>query len=238
MAEFRINPALDRAALAAAYRRDRRVRVVDLLEEDGLADFYWSLHDREDWWHLVHTPDGIVELDRGQRAAMSADRRAELDRIVDSGARDGFQYRYEGLRVPWSGDGERAGDPLAAFSRLMASAAMIDLLREITGHDGLAFTDGHATAYGPGDFLTGHDDDVAGKARIAAYVFGMTPRWRPEWGGLLLFHGEGEADVAGQVPRFNTLDLFAVPQRHSVSMVTSAAPVRRFAVTGWLREQA
>ena len=33
MAEFRINPALDRAALADAYRSDRRVRVVDLLDE-------------------------------------------------------------------------------------------------------------------------------------------------------------------------------------------------------------
>jgi Rps23 Pro-64 3,4-dihydroxylase Tpa1-like proline 4-hydroxylase len=40
------------------------------------------------------------------------------------------------------------------------------------------------------------------------------------------------------MPKFNTLDLFAVPQQHSVSMVTPAAPVRRYAVTGWLRSHA
>jgi len=34
--------------------------------------------------------------------------------------------------------------------------------------------------------------------------------------------------------QFNTLDLFAVPVYHSVSMVTRAAPRRRYAVTGWL----
>ncbi len=235
---MRLNPGLDVAALADFYARDRRVRVHGLLAEEGLADLYWSLADREDWWHLISTPDGVVELDRDQRGALDAGRRAELDGQVAEGLRSGFQYRYEGLRVPRSDDGVLAADPLAAFSRLMASGEMVDLLRAITGFEGLAFTDGHATAYGPGDFLTGHDDDVAGKDRIAAYVFGLTPRWRLEWGGLLLFHGPDEASVTGQVPRFNTLDLFAVPQRHSVSMVAPAAPVRRFAVTGWLRAAA
>jgi hypothetical protein len=233
--EFRLNPALDVAALAAAYARDRRVRVAGLLAEQGLADLYWSLADRDDWWQLINTPDGVVELDDEGRAGLAPERLAEIEAQVAEGLRSGFQYRYRGLRVPRSNDAERAADPLAAFSRLMAGAEMVDLLRAITGFEGVAFTDGHATAYGPGDFLTGHDDDVAGKDRIAAYVFGLTPRWRLEWGGLLLFHGRDEASVVGQVPRFNTLDLFAVPQRHSVSMVAPAAPVRRFAVTGWLR---
>jgi SM-20-related protein len=238
VSEFRLNPDLDVPGLAAAFDRDRRVRVHHLLVEEGLADLYWSLADREDWWHLINTPDGVVELDGEARAALDENRRTEIEAIAAEGLRSGFQYRYHGLRVPRTDDDARAADPLAAFSRLMASAAMVDLLRAITGFDGLAFTDGHATAYGPGDFLTGHDDEVAGKDRIAAYVFGLTPRWRLEWGGLLLFHGDDEASVAGQVPRFNTLDLFAVPQRHSVSMVAPAAPVRRFAVTGWLRAAA
>jgi Rps23 Pro-64 3,4-dihydroxylase Tpa1-like proline 4-hydroxylase len=117
----------------------------------------------------------------------------------------------------------------------MQSAELLDFLRDVTGHGDLAFTDGQATAYGTGDFLTGHDDDVAGKGRLAAYVFGLTPYWRLEYGGLLLFHGEHDRTVTGNVPRFNVLDLFRVPQQHSVSIVTPAAPHRRFAVTGWLR---
>jgi SM-20-related protein len=116
----------------------------------------------------------------------------------------------------------------------MQSAQMLDLLEAITGQRG-GFTDGFATAYGPGDFLTGHDDDVAGKNRLAAYVYGLTKGWRIEWGGLLLFHGPNERTVEGLAPRFNTLDLFSVPRQHSVTLVTPAAPHRRYTVTGWLR---
>lgn len=234
MTEFRLNPKLDVPGLAEAYRAQRRLRVHDLLDEDGLADFWRYLSGRDDWWHLINTPDGVIELDPVTLEEMSGEERAALEETVHEGARTGFQYRYQGLRVPASSAAE-ADNPLAAFSRLMGSEEMIAFLCAVTGFTGLAFTDGHATAYGSGDFLTGHDDDVAGKDRIAAYVFGLTPRWRPEWGGLLLFHGADEASVAGEVPRFNTLDLFAVPQRHSVSIVTPAAPHRRFAVTGWLR---
>lgn len=222
--------------MAAEYAARRRVRVCNLLATDGLVDFYYHLAEREDWWHLINTPQGVVELDRKARESMDAGERIALDATAAAGARDGFQYRYEGLRVPSGAAPEMASDsPLASFALLMASPEMLELLGAITGFDGIAFTDGHATAYGPGDFLTGHDDDVVGKNRIAAYVFGMTPRWRAEWGGLLLFHGADEASVIGHVPRFNTLDLFAVPQQHSVSMVTPAAPARRYAVTGWLR---
>jgi SM-20-related protein len=234
---LRLNPNHDVAALAAEYRAHRRLRIADLLAEDGLADFWHYLSDRDDWWHLINTPEGVIELDPAALEEMSPAQRAALEDKVHEGARTGFQYRYQGLRVPaHAADG--ADHPLAAFSRLMASEEMIGFLCAVTGYSGLAFTDGHATAYGPGDFLTGHDDDVAGRDRIAAYVFGLTPQWRLEWGGLLLFHGAGEASVAGHVPRFNTLDLFAVPQRHSVSVVTPAAPHRRFAVTGWLRAAA
>ena len=193
---------------------------------------YLDGHDA--WRQLINTPDELLEIDRKTRAKMGAKRRAALDRTVCAGARTGFQYRYEGLRVPDDPCGQDANDPLSEFARLMASPTMLTALRRITGQDEIAFADGHATAYGPGDFLTGHDDDVPGKHRLAAYVFGLTRIWRPEWGGILLFHEPEGAIVSGHVPCFNTLDLFSVPQRHSVSMVTESAPVRRFAVTGWL----
>lgn len=236
MIDFQLNPDLDVEALANEYAARRRVRVHGLLARPGIAELYEFLDGHDGWWQLINTPRGIIELDRPTRARMSGKRRAALDGEVHEGARFGFQYRYEGLRVPDDADEVEGGeDPLAAFARLMSSETMINFLRQVTGSAEVAFTDGQATAYGPGDFLTGHDDDVPGKDRIAAYVFGMTPRWRPEWGGLLLFHADDEATVAGHVPRLNTLDLFAVPQNHSVSIVTPAAPTRRYAITGWLR---
>jgi Rps23 Pro-64 3,4-dihydroxylase Tpa1-like proline 4-hydroxylase len=238
MPRFRINPNLDLDALAKAYRAEGRVRIYRLLEPEGVLSLYDHLNGRNDWWHLITGADGILELSRGARARMSGKARAALDAEVHERARTDFQYRYEALRVPDNDNELERDDPLSDFARLMSSEPMLEMLRVVTGDDDLHFSDGQATAYGPGDFLTCHDDDVPGKGRRAAYVFGMTPGWKPEWGGLLLFHDDRDLTVMGQVPGFNTLDLFAVPRRHSVSIVTPAAAHRRFAITGWLRTTA
>lgn len=231
---YRLNPDLDRFALRADYERDGRVRVHGLLA-DGAVELYEHLLARPDWIHLINHEGGVLELDPAAKAALDPADWAAIDAAAHERVRTGFQYRYQALRVPDEDEFVTLVDPLADFARLMQSQAMLEFLRDVTGHDALAFTDGQATAYGIGDFLTGHDDDVAGKGRLAAYVYGLTPHWRVEYGGLLLFHGPHERTVAGHAPRFNTLDLFRVPQQHSVSIVTPAAPHRRFAVTGWLR---
>jgi Rps23 Pro-64 3,4-dihydroxylase Tpa1-like proline 4-hydroxylase len=238
MPRFRINPNLDLDALAHAYAAEKRVRIFRLLEAAGVHTLYEHLNGRADWWHLINSPAGILELSQRDRSRMSGKRRAALDKEVHERARTDFQYRYEALRVPDNDDELERDDPLSDFARLMSSEPMLAMLRAITGDDDLSFSDGQATCYGPGDFLTCHDDDVPGKGRRAAYVFGMTPGWKPEWGGLLLFHDDRDLTVIGQVPGFNTLDLFAVPRRHSVSIVTPAAATRRLAITGWLRKAA
>jgi SM-20-related protein len=234
---YRLNPDLDRAALRDAYEEDGRVRVYGLLE-DGAMQLYEHFLARQDWIHLINVDGGVLELDPAAKAALSPEESAAIDKAAHERVRTGFQYRYHALRVPSEEAFAHLHDPLADFARLMQSDEMLDFLRAVTGHDQMAFTDGQATAYGCGDFLTGHDDDVAGKDRLAAYVYGLTPYWRVEYGGLLLFHGPNDRTVAGNVPRFNVLDLFRVPRQHSVSCVTPAAPHRRLAVTGWLRRGA
>ncbi|MBX9860096.1 MAG: 2OG-Fe(II) oxygenase [Sphingomonas sp.] len=230
---FALNRSLDATALAHAFARDGRVQIADFLVPRAAEALHTILRRREDWVQVVNSGEKSFELSRGVRAAMSADQRDALDNAVYAGARSGFQYRYESIRVPDDAT-ERAGtnDPLAAFAAWLSHGEVRDLLRQVTGAAAIDFADAQATAFAPGDFLTGHDDDVAGKRRQAAYVLGLTPVWRVEWGGMLLFHGH---IVQGYPPVFNTLNLFAVPQRHSVSEVTRAAAYRRYSITGWLR---
>ena len=231
---FRIDPELDLAAIRRAYEAEGRVRIYNLLA-DGALQLHEHLTSRRDWIYLINNGANVLEIDPAERARLGKRRWAALEAEAHLRVRDSFQYRYQALRVPTPEEMAALDDPLTDFARFMQSPEMLDFLRAATGHEALSFTDGQATAYGAGDFLTGHDDDVEGKDRLAAYVFGLTPYWRLEYGGLLLFHGEHDRTAAGNVPRFNTLDLFAVPQQHSVSLVTPAAPHRRFAVTGWLR---
>ncbi|MDJ0277952.1 2OG-Fe(II) oxygenase family protein [Sphingomonas sp. 2R-10] len=179
--------------------------------------------------------DRVVEFDRPGWAAIPPNRAEALKLAVYAAARAGFQFRFDSIRVSDARYDRDADDtPLGAFVRWMSSPSMLAALRTITGADDVRFADAQATAYAPGDFLTVHDDAVAGKHRRTAYVFGLTPNWRPEWGGLLLFHRQA-GKLRAVAPDFNRLTLFSVPQDHSVSEVTRAAPTRRYSVTGWLR---
>lgn len=234
---FRLNPALDRDALAAAFAVEGHVQVRDFLHPDDAAALHEEMRRREDWTQVVNSGGKVFDLDRPARAAMSDAQREALDQAVFAGAREGFQHRYEAIRVP-DAAAERAAsdDPFAKFALWLSSGAARDFLRGLIGRADLAFADAQATAYAPGDFLTAHDDAVEGKNRLAAYVYGLTPRWRPEWGGLLLFHDD-DGDIArGLTPRFNALNLFAVPQKHNVTYVPPFAPVGRYAITGWFRD--
>lgn len=232
-----LNPDLDLAALARRYAEDGRVQIAGVLTVAAAEALYAGLHNRDDWVQVINSGDRVFEADRASRRSLSPQQRETLDSAVYAGARQGFQFRYETIRVPDGAvDRERSADPLAALARFLSEGPARDILRAITGQPAIDFADAQATAFAPGDFLTAHDDAVAGKKRHAAYVLGLTPQWRPEWGGLLLFHDDRDISH-GFVPAFNTLNLFRVPQRHSVSEVTRAAPYRRYSVTGWLRSR-
>lgn len=231
---FRIGPDLNIDSLRAEFASQGRVRIRGFLAEEAVRQLADHLAARSDWRQMINSGPKLFELDREIRSSMTPARLSALDQAVHDGARAGFQHRYEAVRVPDEmAAREAAEDMLSRFVRFMASKTTLELVEQVTGISDIDFADGQATGYASGDFLTEHDDAVAGKNRRAAYVFGLTPKWRPSWGGLLLFH-QGDR-VSGWSPGFNTLDLFAVPQPHSVTMVTPAAAGRRHAVTGWLR---
>lgn len=232
-AAFRINPDLDVAAIRREYEETGRVRIYSLLA-DGAPELYEHLNARTDWFHAFTTDRGIVKLEAADKAAMSPAEWSAMEAEAHERARRAFQYRYEAVRVPDLDQAAGLSDPLARFVDFLHGPDLGRFLESVTGHIRFSFKEGQVTAFGPGDFLTGHDDGVHGKDRLCAMVFGLTPMWRLEYGGLLMFHGDNDRVFTGNVPRFNSLDLFKVPQQHSVSLVTPAAPHRRISVTGWL----
>lgn len=233
---FRLSDQLAIDQLAQSYARDSRVQVVDFLHPDDAEKLHQSLRCRRDWRLVINQGEKSFDLDRLQQAALSADQHDQLTHAVHAEARYGFQFLFESVRVPDNEvRQERQNDPLAAFASFMSSKSVIRFLHRVTGNSEIEFADAQATAYGPGHFLTAHDDKVAGKHRNAAYVLNLSPFWRADWGGLLLFHGKDGNIDRGFSPSFNVLNLFAVPQAHSVSMVAPFAASRRYSITGWLR---
>jgi SM-20-related protein len=176
--------------LAGKFARDGYVQLASFLEDEDATALHQLLRGRSDWKQVLTTSSGYVELDRPTRAAMGQAQLQALDAAVYAQARTGFQYRYESIRVP-DPAAERASsdDLLTKLATTMSSDPARALLRRITGSTDISYADAQATAFAPGDFLTGHDDEIEGKQRRAAYVLNLTPSWRIEWGGLLLFHG-------------------------------------------------
>ncbi|WP_298399962.1 2OG-Fe(II) oxygenase family protein [Sphingobium sp.] len=232
-----LNPDLDVAALRHIYARTGRVTIRDWLPIDAAVMLATLLRERSDWRQILNSGEKALELTRDARAQLSSAQYTALENAVYGAARYGFQYRYETIRVPDAKkERQMSTDMLCRFAEWMSSEPVCALLRQITQDEDICFADAQATAYSPGDFLTGHDDAVPGKNRRAAYVMGLTAQWRPEWGGLLLFHDSDEIAEA-RPPQYNVLNLFRVPQIHSVTEVTKAAAYRRYSITGWLRSQ-
>jgi len=115
---------------------------------------------------------------------------------------------------------------------------MMDLVREITGFPELVKADGQATLFAPQHYLGKHNDSHVEEGWKVAYVLNFAREdWQPDWGGYLLFLDEDGDVVEGFRPRFNALNMFAVPQDHLVSFVPPFAPAGRLAITGWFRDR-
>ncbi|MFG6464431.1 2OG-Fe(II) oxygenase [Roseateles sp. DXS20W] len=179
-----------------------------------------------------------LDLSLEELATLQPEQAAKFTELVHAGAAAGFQYCFDTYRLSDEVDaGRLTAGPLAELYRALNAPPFLQHCRQLADDDTIAFCDAQVTRYRPGHFLTMHNDDVAGKGRVMAFVLNLTPDWRADWGGLLLFHGaDGNVD-GGFTPAFNALNLFKIPCDHSVSLVAPFAPQPRYAVTGWARRK-
>ncbi|MDB5712980.1 MAG: proline hydroxylase [Sphingomonadales bacterium] len=232
-AVFAIDPRHDPVILAATFARVGRIRISDFLVRDAAEMLHDELAASTAWRRVINGKAKVFEISRADFASLDSDHRLQIQDKITAASLEGFQFNYETIRI--SDDAiERGGSgtTLDAFLDFMNGDDVRQFFRDVTHATRLDLIDGQATAYGPGDFLTCHDDNVAGKHRLGAYVLGLTKNWQQQWGGALQFHAD---PPDAWTPEFNTLALFAVPQQHSVDRVNHDADRLRLSVTGWLR---
>ena len=234
---FAMNPALDPAASAPAFASRGRVHLPDFLLKEAAEQVYRYLAQGAQWSLVLHDGSHVREATPEQRRHADEIWEREMAAFAYARAREGFEFLYEHRSVA-DDPRERAADPspLARFVDFVNSPPFLEFARRLTGFPDIVRADAQATRYRPGDFLTQHDDfDKTGrKDRRAAYVFNLTPRWLADWGGQLQFIGPDGHVMEAYVPRFNALNVFAVPQPHAVSIVAPFAVGARYSVTGWL----
>jgi SM-20-related protein len=222
--------------VCACFAADKHVRLHGVFAEADAEMLHRHLDSELQWSRVFNQGEEVWDLGPESIDTMAENGDSPLIEAVNKGARDGFQYLYDSVRVADEAEQRRSrGLMLDKLIDALNRDENLELLRRVTGEREIVRADGQATRYLPGHFLTSHDDDVDGKGRVAAYVINLTPRWRTEWGGLLLFHDQNGDVTHGLRPCFNAIHLFKVPRLHSVSQVTAFAGGPRLSITGWLR---
>ncbi|MFN3816716.1 2OG-Fe(II) oxygenase [Brevundimonas sp.] len=209
------------------------------MTDDSARALHAALTDEALVWRRSLDNPANVDVPVAIFESQPADEQARLIAMVHEGARDGFQYVYDRIRIGYGvSTGEAMPEALAALYTLFNNDLWLDFARTLTGDDRIARVDAMATRFGPGQFLNGHNDQHEQAGRLYAYVLNLCPRWRAEWGGLLLFKDDRGEVVEAFTPGFNVLNVFRVPQTHAVSMVTPFAGAPRLSITGWWRSHA
>ena len=236
---FELNPALDRPALAQRFAADGRLQIRDFLTVESATAVHQILAQGTRWglaWQAG--PDGPHSIRSEELRGFSQAQREQISRKVAAAARAGeYAFLYgqypmvEAYLQKWA-----PGGPHDLLLEHINDQPLLDLVRAVTGIPELIKADAQATLYAPGQFLSFHTDSHKGEGWRVAYVMSFCSDWRPDWGGYLTFFDEEGDVIHGLKPRFNALNIFQVPQGHSVTYVPTFAPVARFGVTGWFRD--
>ena len=238
MSALKLDPGLDPKALKPLFDRFGRLHLPKLLATPDAQRLAEALK-RAPWSRTFLANGKGFDVPRGDYGATAEDVRREVEAAIARGGRTGFQFDFDTFRISdFIEAGQRQGGAVAELEAaydLLNSVAFLDFVRRLTGDDRPVYCDAQATRYQAGQFLTAHDDNLAGKDRLYAYVLNLTPGWRVEWGGLLLFHDADGHVAEGYAPKFNSLNIFRVPAWHSVSQVAAYVDQDRLAITGWIR---
>lgn len=242
---FEINPSLDIASLSQAFAAKSRVQIRDVLTRETAAEIQNILLRGTKWGMVAQAGDGPgkepkswrMEQVRTERGAQEVN--AEANAAHQASSRGEYAFRFAqypiltALQENWEPDGVH---PL--LLEYINAPEFLGLVRQVTGIEELVKADGQASLFAPNHYLGRHIDSHVAEGWKVAYVLNLSlENWHPDWGGYLLFLDDDGDVIEGFRPRFNSLNLFMVPQSHMVSYVPPFAPMGRVAITGWLRDR-
>ncbi len=230
-----LNDARIVTQVRAVLARGARVHVPDFFTQETAQTLFEACREAE--YNIVFQgARAAYDMKAADIGALDVDQRVELASVINAQASTGFQYLFDSYRISDEAEaGRLTRGPLAQLFATLNAPEMIAALRALTGDDRIQYLDAQATRYRPGHFLTVHDDHQPGKDRLYAYVINLTPEWRADWGGLLMFLDEDGHVAEGFTPRWNALNILKVPQPHAVSVVAPFARGARYSITGWMR---
>lgn len=234
---FSLNSILDVNHLAEAYAANKRLHIPDILVDDSAQEIATCLETQVPWGFAYNDGESQFKRAHEMRTMSAAEQQILLKNLYER-ARTGFQYAYNCYPILDAYiNGWNEVPLLDRVLEFINSEEVLSFVRTLTGRPDIIKGDAQATRYGPGQFLKFHTDNVTEEFRVAAFVMNFTRDWDADWGGYLQFYDQNWDIEQAFLPRFNALNIFTVPQNHSVSYVANYATGHRYAITGWFRHK-
>lgn len=233
---YEISPDYSGFELSKPFKKANRIHIPEFLNKKSAKILFDEICTINDWLKSVGGDKSNYDLDFSALDKSDLASKAKIDTAIYEDAKYNFQYRFDTYRLSDKvKNGECNYPALEAFYNFLNSPKFLSFFRNLIGEKDGVYCDAQVTRYKAGDFLKMHTDLHEEKGRLAAFVFNFTPKWQADWGGLLQFmDADGHISEAYK-PCFNALNVFKVPQDHSVSFVTPFADGARISITGWLR---
>lgn len=228
--QFELNPTLDLAQATQDYAVNKKLRVDGILPDAQAQQFSKYILGSVEYCQAFFLDGQYREASVEKWRQITAEERQETMKIVFSEAAKGVGFWYGRRAI-----NDECSIELQAFLAWLNSEPTLSAIRQITGDNTLKSASAQATRFMPGDFLTRHQDVVAEEQRRIAYVINLSPKWHPDWGGLLQFFELSGKPLEAWSPDFNSLSLFDVRHVHSVTSISNFAPHPRVAISGWFR---
>jgi SM-20-related protein len=234
--ELRLNPDLNVAALADEWPVRRKMQVRDVFDPATAKEIERVLMHETPWGMVLNQGERVATLRDTDVKNLTPDQWAQFGDMIAAGAARGYQYVYDVYTlVPDYFNADRPWTPLFHLLEYVNSPEFLDFGRQITGDDKIVWSDCNPSRFQPGHFLMRHMDDAIGADRRIAFVLNFTSQWGGDWGGYLQFYDEEANIELAFKPAFNVMNLFAIPQDHSVSMIAPFASHPRLSIAGWFR---
>lgn len=233
---FEINRNHNRGELRKIFQQFGRVHIPDFLDLKSANSIYKEISNSIDWKLSIGNNGTNLDYDYAEFQKQDPDDINKFQNLLRKSASEGFQYCFKTYRLSEKINAKECHyEKLNEFFRFINSPQFLIFMRNLTGVSEGIYCDAQVTNFTSGDFLTQHHDENSNKGRIAAFVYNLTPIWRPDWGGLLQFIGKDNHITEAYTPCFNALNILKVPQNHSVSFVAPYAIGKRLSITGWFR---
>ncbi|MDB4511966.1 hypothetical protein N9060_00745 [Arenicella sp.] len=243
---LKLNQNLDTAKLSADFKSSKRIRIENILEPSSAEGIFNCLKDFTAWELRYSGPDSEpIRVSHAELIEMSADKLKEIATAVYKRGANGYHYIHKYFPMV---DLIMAGNVtdksmLFDIATFLNSAEVIKLFRDVTTNNQLVKSDPSANLYEPSHFKNLHDDmrqdeNIQDRSiKRYGFVFGFTKNWSVNWGGeMSYFAGPNPSTAETSYPVFNSLEIFAIPTLHRVSMIMPFAAKGRYTVTGWMRE--